>query len=204
VLSLEHILLNLEHFLVNHQVGLGIAGSLIGIAGAIFAVWRYGRRVLVAVVRWVRLVFDEARPGTTIVRYPLLIQSGDRRQISCSQERHGQNLVFRVRIALNITNLESRELLISKARLHYRQSWLTRAEQEGDVGITDPFSVASANGVLPPGRMMYGQGSWTFLNPLVREPHQLTASVSITDQFGRQSWSRKIKVRWMNDPARFL
>lgn len=197
-------MLSLEEFLVDHRVGLDIAGSLIAIATASFAVWQYGRRVLVVVVRWVRSVFDEARPDASIMRRPLLIQSGDRRQISCSLERRGQGLVFNVRIALNITNLESRELVISKARLHYRESTLTRAEKEGDIGITDPFNVANINGVLPPGRMVYGQGSWTFLNPLVHEPHQLIASVSITDQFGRESRSQKIKVLWMNDPVRFL
>jgi hypothetical protein len=155
----------LESLLAAHAVGLGIIASLIAIVGALFAIWRWGRSAIVALFRWAMSISDEARSGARRLRHPLLIQSGDRRQRYWAAEQRGQDTTYVVRIGLHITNLESRDILVSKARLHYRGRWI-RMQREGDISLVDPSEGSNIQGVVRSGHMTYGQGSWRFQKSL--------------------------------------
>src|ERR1700732_4293414 len=104
-------------FLDLHSQAIGLVASLVTIVGIL---WRWGRRILVAIIRWGRSIWDEARPEARLLKHPLLIQSGDRGGGFWSETRRGPDKIFEVFVVLKITNLELREIHISKARLRWR------------------------------------------------------------------------------------
>jgi hypothetical protein len=189
-----------------HAVAIGLVVALGTLAGAAF---RWGRRLLVAFGSWILSIRDEAKARTksTHPRHPLLIQSGDRRQTYLFQSGPpGQPRTYDVYAHIHVTNLDSRGIQISKAVLKYRRNWLIRAKREGDVTLTDPLAPPSyANClVLPSQQIIHGRCHWR-LSPTdldLPEPEPLKARVSLLDQFGKESWSEWLSIRWVNDQRR--
>jgi hypothetical protein len=188
-------------FIVRYQNPLEVASAIIGVSGT---AWWWGRRALLAVFGWFLSILAEARPEAKSLSHPLLVQAGDRRSKFLGNMPSGQDTVFRVNIAILLTNLEEKEVHIGKVRLRYSRWPLLWGKKEGDLQLVDPFDGPIINHVVPARRMVHGSSTWTFLHPLAHEPRAMTVRVCVVDSFGRESWSEKIKIPWMNDPERFL
>jgi hypothetical protein len=153
-----------------------------------------------------RSAWEESRPEARQFTHPLRVATGDRRSTLWRNERRVANTLFVVYIALHITNLEVNDLQISQAFLRYRRGWWpVRLWKEGDLSLSELVEPRQIlNQVIPGKRMVHGRGSWTFQNPLAREPNVLTGRVCIVDALGRRSSSKKIKIPCADDASRTL
>jgi len=200
--SIASLATNAWHFLVFHAATIGIVSGIITILSAIW----WGRRILVWLFGWLRSAWEESRPEARQLPHPLRVGTGDRRSTLWQNERRVANMLFVVYIALHITNLEVHDLQISQALLRYRRGWWPISMlKEGDLSLSELVEPRQIlNQVIPGKRMVHGRGSWTFQNPLAREPNVLAGRVCIVDGLGRRSWSKKIKIPCANDESRAL
>jgi hypothetical protein len=108
----------------------------------------------------------------------------DRWQRYWAAEQRRQDTTYTINIGLHITNLESRDILVSKARLHYRGSWMIRMER--DISLVDPSEGTNIQGLVKAGHMTYGQVSGAFTNRSgTNRAHLPLAYASWTDLAGR-------------------
>jgi hypothetical protein len=192
---------NPEPLLLTHQEGLGILASLIAIGGFF---WSFGRRLMVAIIRWFRSITEEARgaPNSKSSRHPVLVQPGDHRQMWW-RDIQGDKPTIEILVSLLLTNLESKEIEMSRAILRRRKHWLSWDEQPGDLSLTDPLihNREYFDRILPPRHVINGRGGWRLLAPSAsRKP--LVIRILVIDQLGRRSASPRISVPWINDPRR--
>jgi hypothetical protein len=188
-----------------HVKGIGLVSSILTIGAAAFTIWKFGRSTLVWMFRWLRSFWHEARPEVRRLQHPILVQRGDRRSTYWGSQPHGKTeMIFFVKVDLHITNLEDMEIHISETRLRYFKYCIWRREHQGDLTITDPFGLPTLNPVMPGGRMVFGSAGWAFRNPPFWQGSPKKVRICIVDSLGRKSWSKKILLRWMNDPDRFL
>jgi hypothetical protein len=195
---------HLIKFITDHAAEIGISLIVALILGVVAAVWRWGRRALVAILRWFKSVNAEAQSNAVHLSHPLLIQLGDRRQRHWYEGKRGDVVRLEICVELHITNNDSNEVQISAVWLYCKRSPFEQSlGREGDLSLTDPLAATQLNnGVFPPNRMMYGFGRWSFEQSLAREPERLKVRVCIVDQLGRKNWSELISVPWVNEPGR--
>lgn len=182
-----------------HRAVIGIVGSLLTIFVAAIA---WGRGAL----SWFRQRIWEpiAQAGTGIPGRTLIVQPGDRRMHIWADGQAGEDALIQIRVALHLTNVCRQPVLVSQVWLYFWRTRFTREKLEGNILIRHPEEQTFGRFPVLPFQMSEALADWIISPPFTRGKEPISVRIRVVDQFGNNSWTKRIEVHFAGDRSRFF